>query len=337
MTFGPDPSRSPVTSRTSMSWYLRPSHPLLKRSVELVDALTVTGRRGPAEIRRLRGGGFSVPVLFDGCGYAGEDLPPPAEWVGLQLEAGADRLLLPGVFAPWDKDDNTELMLLAKEQSSMSAALDAGMLIAIDSRWLAKKCDVVLEALLEAGRPTALVLADRADPLAISGAVPGLRRLAQAVPQLSVLRSDHGALGALAFGAVHASIGLNTSTRHFAAAAMGARRLPGGSSRVFVRPLVDWFRASEIAGWFAAGLNLKCNLQCCNGAGLDRFLDDDLDATWHNMNALADFADVALSVNDEDRAIEFLSACRVAASQYGLAGFKGPENPKAQLTGWALC
>ena len=118
---------------------------------------------------------------------------------------------------------------------------------------------------------------------------------------------------------------------------MRARRVPGGSSRVFIRSLVDWFRASEIAGWSAAGVDLRCNLQCCNGAGLDRFLDEDVDATWHNMNALADFADVIFSVNEEDRAIEFLNTCRAAASRYGLAGFKGPENPKAQLTGWALC
>ncbi|MGE3589540.1 MAG: hypothetical protein AB7L17_17580 [Ilumatobacteraceae bacterium] len=297
----------------------------------------MAGRKGPAEIRRLRDGGFFAPVLFDGCGYEGQELPPPTEWVTSQREAGADRLLLPGVYAPWDKDDNTELVLLIKEQSSMAADLDAGMLIAADARWIARKCDLVIEALLDADRPTALVLADRADPLAVRGAVAGLRRLAQTIPQLSILRSDHGALGAVAFGAVHASIGLNTSTRHFATVAMRARRLPGGSSRVFVRPLLDWFRASEIAGWFAAGLNLKCNLQCCNGAGLDRFLDDDLDATWHNLNALADFADLVLSVNEEDRAIEFLAACRAAASQYGLAGFKGPENPKAQLTGWALC
>lgn len=336
MTAMTDDRRRSVTAHPSMSWYLRTSHPLLKRSVGLVDALTVSGRRGPAEIRRLRESGLSVPVLFDGCGYAGQDLPLPAEWVALQVEAGADRLLLPGVYAPWDKDDNTGLTALAKEQSAMSVDLDAGMLIAIDSRWLVKKCDIVLEVLLKAARPTALVLADRADPLAVGGAVQGLRRLAQSIPQLSILRSDHGALGAVAFGAVHASIGLNTSTRHFAAAAMRPRRLPGGSSRVFVRPLLDWFRASEIAGWSAAGVDLRCNLPCCSGAGLDRFLDDDVDATWHNLNALADFADVVFSVNEEDRAIEFLNACRAAASRYGLAGFKGPENPKAQLTGWAL-
>ena len=134
MTLTPDLSRSPVTSRTSMSWYLRPSHPLLLGSVELVDALTVSGRRGPAEIRRLRDGGFSAPVLFDGCGYAGQDLPPPTEWVASQREAGADRLLLPGIYVPWDKHDNTDFVLLVKEQSSLSADLDAGMLIAIDSR-----------------------------------------------------------------------------------------------------------------------------------------------------------------------------------------------------------
>jgi len=193
-----------------------------------------------------------------------------------------------------------------------------------------------VDALGDAGRPVALVLADRADPLAVGGAVAGLRWVAQRVPQLIILRSDHGAIGAVAFGAVHASIGLNTSTRHFATSAMRPRRLPGGSSRVFIRPLVDWFRSSEIAGWTAAGLDLSCRLSCCNGAELARFLDDDLDATWHNMNALADFAEV-LNVNAEDRGLEFLNDCRAAAALYGLAGFKGPENPKAQLTGWALC
>jgi hypothetical protein len=154
---------------------------------------------------------------------------------------------------------------------------------------------------------------------------------------LSILRSDHGALGAVAFGAAHASIGLTTSTRHFAASSMRPRKLPGGSSRVFVRPLVDWFRASEVAGWTAAGLDLTCRLPCCGGQQLARFLDDDLDATWHNMNALSNFADTVLTGDPRDGGIAFLDECRAAAARYGLAGFKGPENPKPQLTGWAFC
>jgi hypothetical protein len=60
MTLIADQQRRSVTARPSMSWYLRPSHPLLKRSVGLVDALTVSGCKGTAEIRRLRDGGFSV-------------------------------------------------------------------------------------------------------------------------------------------------------------------------------------------------------------------------------------------------------------------------------------
>ena len=36
------------------------------------------------------------------------------------------------------------------------------------------------------------------------------------------------------------------------------------------------------------------------------------------------------------RATEFLNECRSATEWYGLAGFKGPEKPKAQLTGWVL-
>ncbi|MBV8980661.1 MAG: hypothetical protein JO086_07150 [Acidimicrobiia bacterium] len=203
-------------------------------------------------------------------------------------------------------------------------------------RWLSKRVERLVDLLADAGCPTALVLAERADPLAVGGAVSNLRWLASRVHGLTLLRSDHGALGAVAFGAVHASIGLTTSTRHFTTATMKARRLPGSSARLFVRLLLDWFRASEIAGWTAAGSSILCQLPCCEGASLARFLDEDLDATWHTMHALADFADLVINADPGDRPVEFLNECRTAAARYGLASFNGPENPKAQLTGWAF-
>jgi len=326
----------PRTLRTSISWYLRPRHPLLVRSAALADAITVAGPKGPEEVRRLRNSGFNAPVLFDGCGYAGQDVGGPDEWAGLQRAASADRVLLPGAFVDWDRDDAQLLVRVVKQQAALAQALDATMVLAIDSHWLARRHEHMADVFREADCAVALVLAARADPLALGGAVAGLRWVAQRVLRLSILRSDHGAFGALAFGAVHASIGMATSTRHFATAAMRPHRMPGGSSRVFVRELLDWFRASEIAGWAAAGADFRCHLGCCNGAPLARFLDEDVDATWHNMNALSDFAGVVLDVNPEDRHGEFLAECRAAVAQYGLAGFKGPDNPKAQLTGWVL-
>jgi hypothetical protein len=253
-----------------------------------------------------------------------------------QRAAGADRLLLPGVFLPWDSDDDAHLVSTVSEQGRIAAHFDATVVLAIDAHWIAKRADFLTDVLRATERPIAVVLAHRADPLSLGGAVSGLRWLSGRVPHLSALRSDHGAIGAVAFGAEHASLGLTTTNRHFATSAMKPRRLPGRSSRLFVRQLLDWFRASEIAGWSATGADIVCRLRCCDGAPLSRFLDDDLDATWHNMVALADFADFVLNADPDARAIEFLNECRSAAARYGLAGFKGPENPKAQLTGWAL-
>jgi hypothetical protein len=329
-------NRSPTTSSTSFSWYLPPTHKLLIHGAELADAVTIAGPKGPLEVRKLHQSGFSGPVLFDGTGYRGSNLPPVTAWVAQQRAAGADRVLLPGLFVPWDKDEHSSLLEAVVDEARISADLDATMVLALDARWLARRIEILTEVLRSADRPIALVLGHPADPLSVGGAVAGLRWLASRIPHLSVLRSDHGAIGAVAFGADHASIGLSTTNRHFATSAMKPRSAPGRSSRVFVRQLIDWFRASEIAGWSAAGANIKCGLRCCNGASLARFLDADLDATWHNMIALADFADYVLNADPEDRATEFLNECRAAAARYGLAGFKGPENPKAQLTGWAL-
>ena len=305
-------------------------------AANLADAITIAGPKGPNAVTLLRDAGVEAPILFDGTGYKPDVSLAADTWVSWQLRVGASCPLLPGVFLPWDKDNRSALEDAVREQSRIAFDLDATMLLAIDVRWVAKQTDLVVDTLQSANRPVALVFAHRADPLAIGGAVAGLRRIASRVEGLTVLRSDHGAIGALAFGADHASIGLTTTTRHFAPVEMRARRRPGSLARVFVRSLLDWFLADTTAGWTAAGTNIICELPCCNGLSLDRFIDSDLDVNWHNMNALADFANYVLNAEVPDRGREFLNECQRAASTYGLAGFNGPENPKAQLTSWAL-
>ena len=314
----------------------RRSLQIVGAAADLVGAVTVAGPKGPEVMRRQRDSGLDCSVLFDGMGYADSGVPAPADWVTVQRAAGADRPLLPGVFLEWDRNDNTAFLLAIGEQSRIARGLDAAQLFAIDVRWIARKPEVVVDALMSTNEPAALVLVHRDDPLSDPRAIQGLRRVVQQVNRTSLLRSDHGAIGALAFGAEHASVGLKTSTRHYAPPGKGARRRPGQSARLFVRPLIDWFLASDVAGWTAAGEAIVCNLPCCHGQSLARFLDPDLDADWHNMNALADLADYVINAPESDRASEFLSQCQSATSWYNLAGFNGPEKPKAQLTGWVL-
>ena len=334
-------TRHAVTASASISWYMRAKNPFLARAAGLVDAVTVAGPTGPSEVRRLRNAGFDAPVLFDGEGYAGKPVPSPREWVSMQRTVEADRLMLPGVFAEWEKDESCAIRRLddlVAEQAAIARNLDAVLLLALDSRWIAYRVNPVLEILRGSEVPLALVLADPKDPLARTGAVAGLRRLSQGLPDLMLLRSDHGSIGAVAFGATHASIGLTTSTRHFVARPMKAFKKRNTSARLFVRTLLDWFLASDVAGWTAAGTDTICGLACCDGVDLSRFLDEDLAsaATWHNLNALANFADLIHSVNEDERGLEFLRECQDATVRYGKAGFQGPENPKAQLTGWAF-
>ena len=311
--------------------------PHIVRSIaDLADAVTIAGPAGPERFRRLRDSGLEVPVLFDGRGYVpGEKEIDPEDWVMRQLRAGSARPLLPGIYLSWDTD-NSEFAASVQEQSRIASALGAGILIALDSRWLARKTELTIEALRSADAPVALVLAHRADPLSPKNAVQGLRRLASRMDSLSLHRSDHGAIGALAFGAEHASIGLTTTTRHYAPPPMRPWRRHSPSARIFIRRLLDWFLASEVAGWTAAGKDIICPLPCCKGMNLARFDDPDLDATWHNMNALADFATYICNATASDRGVEFLQQCRSAVLRYGLAGFDGPEKPKAQLTEWVL-
>lgn len=333
-------NRTPVTLGASFSMYVPAgSKANLDIGSRVGDALTVAGPNGPEVIRQMRRNGFEKPVIFDGVGYdARRRVPEAGEWVAAQVEAEADRPLLPGVYLDWDADSEAGLEEIVTEQGRLGEALGAGALIAVDARWLKKRYETLTDGLMALGCPVAVVLAHRGDPLAQGAAVAGLRWMARRVQHLSVLRSDHGAIGAVAFGADHAGVGLSTSTRHFTTGAMNARSQPTKTPRIFVRPLLDWFLASVVAGWGSAGVDLTCPLVCCDGQPLSRFLDSDAApaAVWHNIIALADFADYIIDADPDDRSAVFLEACREATSLYGIAGMHGPEEPKAQLTGWVL-
>lgn len=186
----------------------------------------------------------------------------------------------------------------------------------------------------------ALILIDPGDPLAVSGAVQGLRFLAAAVPGLLLLRSDHGALGAIAFGARHASLGLIASHRHGTTPdRAGFAKRGDRTARVFSLTYADWFTAATIAGWSLVEPKWgRCGLSCCKGADLSRFLDEDNRSAVHrhNLTALTFLADLVLDSPTEDRRSTFLEFCRNAAERYEMSGHRGPQDPKPQLTGWIL-
>lgn len=308
-----------------------------RTAARLAGSLTIAGPKGPAKIHRLRALGIDVPIYYDGEGYKRTDLPRAEEWVHTQLTVGgAAQAFLPGIFLDWNDGDHSKLVCEIQEQARIAAGTGAAMLLATDVRWIAKEPRVLIDTLGTAAQAVGIVLAHGGDPLSLKGAIPGLQALATSINRLSLLRCDQAAVGAIAFGAQHGSIGLTTSTRHYATRAMKPRKQPDNSPRLYSLPDLDWFMASHIAGWAAAGADFTCRLPCCNGGSLARFLHDSQFVATHNMTSLAYFARKIIDAEPTNRAAIFVRCCREATSRYGIGGFQVPVEPKAQLTGWAL-
>jgi hypothetical protein len=73
------------------------------------------------------------------------------------------------------------------------------------------------------------------------------------------MRTDHGGLGALVYGARHAAIGLVPPYRHFIPPdKAGGGKRGDRSARVFVRDLMDWYTGVTIAGWTTARIRMRC-------------------------------------------------------------------------------
>jgi hypothetical protein len=324
------------------SFYVPASNPgLLVECGALADAVTVKGPAGPSTARRLREQGWEGSVLFDRTGYDPRVAPiDSAKWFDDQDEVGARRLLTTGTWVSWDPTGDALKRAVEVEATRIAARPGASSLLAIDHRWLTRASIDLVHLLRELDGPIALVLGHQADPLGVTNAVQGLRLVAARVPDLSVLRTDHGGLGAIVFGARHASIGLIPTYRHYVPVGkQGGGKPDDRSARVFVREMLDWFTALTIAGWGAVSWDLRCHLQCCQGQRIDRFFDPrrEGEAASHNRIALNELAADILDAPREDRRRYFAEICRKAVEHYGTMGkLSMVTEPKAQLVQWAF-
>lgn len=314
---------------------------LIRGCAASADAVVVHGSAGPAVVCALRRDGFGGPALFDGAGYErrAKRLPPNA-WFEAQAEAGADRLLTQGHWAEWNLADDTLSRSIEAARRDCRDFSAATLVLAIDSRWITNSEGLyrTIDVLSHVPEPVALVLSHRDDPLSAQTAVNNLLALTRNVKQLSILRSDHGAIGAVATGATHGSIGLAPRYRHLYPpyAKSGGGRPNDRTARVFVFDLMDWFTGFTIAGWGATGVNLACSFDCCDGQSLTRFFDDRLSADKHNRTVLAFVAEYVLDADPEDRLGEFSKLCNRALEHYGPMGkLSDVTVPKSQLEQWA--
>ena len=314
---------------------------LIALCAELADAVTITGRRGPEVVARMREQNWDPPVLFDRGKYAEPTSRQDAEWwFSAQEEAGADRLLTPGAWATWDGSGNPLSPALDAELAHLSLRPDATVLLALDARWLSKSQSRLIEVLAQIEAPIAIVLAHTGDPLSLSGAVHGLVHLIREIDGLTVLRTDHGGFGALVHGACHAAIGARSTLRHAVPPGKAAFAKRGDfTPRLFVPQMLDWFTALTISGWRTVGPELTCRLECCHGQGVERFLDPELRsaAMLHNVTAIASVATHILDSPREERRRFFADMCRDALEHYGTMGnYLMITEPKAQLQQWAF-
>ena len=333
----------PLRLEQSFSFYVSGRDPQrIRACAEQADAVVVCGVAGPASVRILRREGWEGIVLFDRAAYtANPGKVDPPQWFELQEEVGADRLLTPGRWIDAG-NDHDPLSAQIADEVALARRYGATCVLCLDHRWLtkSKEHDDLLDVLGHLDVPVAMVLANQGDPLGRFGAVDGLVALTRRISGLSILRCDHGAIGALAFRAAHGSMGLQATHRHAVPPSMNASAIPNDrSARVFIRGLMDWFTANTIAGWSTTRVAPTCECDCCQGARIDRFFDRrfESEADLHNRLVLSELAlDILQIPDDTEQRRAFGKLCADAVGRYGVMGSLMSEiKPKAQLLQWA--
>ena len=330
-----------VLPHSFFSYYLdHKEYNMVEECALEADAVVLAGRQGPAFARRLRANGWDGNAIFDRTMYKYPDKEiDRLAWIAMQRDACASILLTQGCLVEWSEAPG---YFATAVRSDLEFAISNGAtaLLALDHRWLTRGCNQMIDVLGTHDVPVALVLVNSNDPLSIGGAVSGLLAILRSHKHISILRCDHGAIGALAFGAVHGSIGLRTATRHLyppGSGGFGSGKPNDRSIRLFSLDLLDWFTAATIAGWSASEVPITCSLPCCGNQELARFLDERRvdEANFHNRTAIGALAGYILDAPSDMRRRLWAECCHRAIEYYDRLGSMYIK-PKGQLKAWAM-
>jgi hypothetical protein len=203
---------------------------------------------------------------------------------------------------------------LAREQAATTPSM---AVFAVSYRWLTslRPRSQLVAALQSVGGPVGLMLGKDQDPLDNARAVEGLVELVQSVDRIAVLRCNHGALGAYAFGASGGSIGMNTSTRHFTASdEPGWADHSDPTPRVFLPFIMAWWKGSRLPYYEGDPLFDSCMCIVCDGASLIRFQDERLkpEADAHSVACWSAMAHELAKSEASRRPEQWLDLCRQA-------------------------
>ncbi|MET8000835.1 hypothetical protein [Nonomuraea glycinis] len=245
---------------------------------------------------------MSRPVLADRRRYAGKNRPrgtarfAPA-WIESQRAVNMATVLTDSGYV--GQGDHEALEAILKQAAS--AGPDVCAVLPLHISWLADPGVKPLMAEVNQHEvPVALVLEHSGDPLGTQYAVNGLKRLlGESLVPVGLLSTDISGLGAMAYGAAWAAVGVTSSLRHlYPADRKGG--LPFGAKRArhaIVPRLMTFMNVDRIAeGWANAQRhddvdeNLwRCFCVECGNRTMDRLVTcTELSLAAHNISILAE-------------------------------------------------
>lgn len=176
------------------------------------------------------------------------------------------------------------------------------------------------------------------DPLDNARAVDGLVALVTGLPQVIILRCDHGLLGAYAFGALGGSIGINPTARHYVVpGSSGWADLTDQTPRVFLPSILAWWRGSRL-GYYEGDELFKDHCAVCRGGSLARFEDEALtpEADAHSVASWSSIFYELRDLEPEKRPDHWIKLCSQAydmldalEDRHGIL-----QPPSKQLKAW---
>ncbi|WP_157556411.1 hypothetical protein [Nocardia acidivorans] len=176
-----------------------------KRYTECAAAIHFTQKRAPL-----------ADVLVDANLYTGStrkpaDQQPTQDWITFQRHHRLPWAMTDSGYCA--ASDTTGPIAILSAAGRMGDHVIAALPVA--SSWLTEDASTLRDAIDKYGVPVALMIEDEADPFDRRGAVSGLVEILRADTPVLLLRSDTAALGALAYGAAAAAIGVTSTYRHF--------------------------------------------------------------------------------------------------------------------------